>query len=118
MGEDSEDWFKALNEQVSLCHQLRDDSNMTAFLVQAEHLFDMIRRGSQKYQKRRELMNWIDLRQKVSVAETRRLEKEHQMLTREQVLLLMNAMGRIVYEEVKDRQVRARIAERVAQLTA
>lgn len=118
IGEDSEDWFRILNEHADRIEAFRASEGHTTMLAEVLELIKSIRRGSQKYHKRRELMSWIDLRRKTSSAETRRLEKEQQMVSREEVLMLMDQMGQIIYEEVEDRKVRARIAERVAQLTA
>lgn len=118
MGEDSEDWFRILNEHADRIEAFRSPGAMALLTAEVLDLIKTIRRGSVKYQKRRELMSWIDLRRKTSSAETRRLEQEQQMMSREEVLMLMDQMGQIIYEEVEDRKVRARIAERVAQLTA
>ncbi len=118
MGHDSEDWFNLLNRRADAVEDARALGDFTSVTIALNALIADIRRGSAKYQKRRELRNWIDLRRRTSESETRRLEKEHQMMTREHVLILMQQMGQIIHEEVSDRRIRARIAERAAQLTA
>ena len=117
MGKDSEDWFRLLNEHADRIEAFRAAEEHTMMLAEVLELIKTVRRGSQKYQKRRELRDWIDLRRRTSETETRRLEREHQMVTREQVLMLMDQLGTIIYEEVRDRNIRARIAERAAELT-
>lgn len=117
MGEDSEDWFRLLNQRATAVEEARNYGDYAALTTTLNALLADIRRGSAKYQKRRELQQWIDLRGRTSERETRRLEKEHQMVTREHLLMVMDQLGDIIYEEVRDRNIRARIAERAAELT-
>lgn len=118
MGQDSEDWFNLLNRRADAVEDARTFGDYPTMTTTLNALIADIQRGPAKYQKRRELAQWIDLRGRTSERETRRLEKEHQMVTREHLLMLMDQMGTIIYEEVNDRRIRARIAERAAQLTA
>jgi hypothetical protein len=70
-----------------------------------------IMRGASDAQAARELRSAILDKAKVAETEYKRLEKAHQMVTVERLMVFMGAIHRILEREVADRDARCRIAD-------
>ncbi len=101
-------WKQLRKKQLELKRSKPNSAKATKLL---KEIGELIQRGSSDHFIWKEIGQQIELRRRLLDSETKRLLVAHQVMTAEEVKMLVDAVANLIREHVKDRQTLQKISE-------